>query len=348
MPVYRLQRFELRPDERQLQLGGAPVALGARALDVLLALVEHRDRVVTKNELLERVWPGLVVEENNLQVQVSTLRKLLGASAITTVPGRGYRFTLSVTRIEEEPSPSPTCSAAAPRGNLPRPVGVLHGREADLAAVTELLATSALVSLVGPGGIGKTRLGLAVANSMREAPRDGRWLVNLAPIADKDLAVAEVARVLGLPNPKSGATAVAEALAGQSLLLVLDNCEHLIDAVAPLVDALLRSAPDVRVVVTSQEPLKIAAERVYRLEGLAVPPAHPAGDTMDYGAMCLFLERAQSLDPKFSPDAATLAAIAEIAAALTASRWRLSSLQHGCLSSASKACACVWASAFEC
>jgi DNA-binding winged helix-turn-helix (wHTH) protein len=90
---YRFGRFELRDDTRELLADGAPVALGARAYDVLTALIERRDRLVTKNELLDIVWPKLVVEENNLQVQISALRKLLGPQAITTIPGRGYKFT---------------------------------------------------------------------------------------------------------------------------------------------------------------------------------------------------------------------------------------------------------------
>jgi DNA-binding winged helix-turn-helix (wHTH) protein len=95
---YRFGQVEVKPSERQLLVEGRPAAVGARAFDVLLALIDHRDRVVTKDELLDMVWPGLVVEENNLQVQVSTLRKVLGAQAVATVPGRGYRFTPSPRR----------------------------------------------------------------------------------------------------------------------------------------------------------------------------------------------------------------------------------------------------------
>jgi len=314
MPArYRFQRFELVPDERRLLLDGAPAPVGARALDVLVALVENHDRVVTKRELFERVWPGLVVEENNLQVQVSTLRKLLGASAIATVAGRGYRFTLPVSGSGDAAQPPAGSSrATVARGNLPRPLGALHGREADRGAITTMLHGSALVSIVGPGGIGKTRLAIDVAQAVNAAYAGGCWLVDLAPVADARRVLPEVARVLGLPDPQAGAGAMADAMAGHGVLIVLDNCEHVLDAVAALVDVLLRGAPDMRLLITSQEPLKVDGERIYRLDGLAVPPTNDARDAGDAGAVRLFVERAQAVWPQLAADHDTLAAIVEI------------------------------------
>src|SRR5437773_11328416 len=116
--MYRFGRFELSPATRQLLVDRQPAPLGARAFDVLLALVERRDRLVTKNELLDLIWPGLVVEENNLQVQVSALRKILGQGAIETIPGRGYRFTVTLTG-GGAPGASPKPS---PGNNPPQPV----------------------------------------------------------------------------------------------------------------------------------------------------------------------------------------------------------------------------------
>jgi len=116
--AYRFGSFELQPDQRQLVVDGRPVALGSRAFDVLLALVERAGQLVAKNELLDLVWPGVVVEENNLQVQVSTLRKILGQEAIATIPGRGYRFTLVLEHEAAAATPVP----GGPKYNLPRPL----------------------------------------------------------------------------------------------------------------------------------------------------------------------------------------------------------------------------------
>lgn len=159
MTANRFDRVEIRPGQRQLLIDGQPVALGARAFDVLQALVERRDRIVGKNELLDLVWPGLVVEENNLQVQVSTLRKLLGPDAIVTVPGREYRFTLGAALQSESGPPDESAAgtgAATPRGfgNVPLPVEPPIGRDAEIAALRELVIAHRLVSIIGAGGIG--------------------------------------------------------------------------------------------------------------------------------------------------------------------------------------------------
>ena len=193
----RCDAIEIRPAERQVRVNGKPAALGARAFDLLMALYERRDRVVGKNELLDLVWPGLVVEENNLQVQVSSLRKLLGPNAIATIPGRGYRFTLPDETLARRRNVAPSTAAAttdaptdagapadaAPDGNLPASPPMV-GRDDDLAAVAALLQRHPVVSIVGAGGIGKTRLALAVAQGCTLEAPEGRWWVELAPLAD--------------------------------------------------------------------------------------------------------------------------------------------------------------------
>jgi DNA-binding winged helix-turn-helix (wHTH) protein len=162
----RFGRFEVRPDERQLLVDGAAAPLGSRAFDLLIALVERRDRVVGKNELLDLVWPGMVVEENNLQVQVNTLRKLLGPQAIATVPGRGYRFTLASQQGATEP-----LSSGLPGDVLPRLLTSFVGREAELETLARLLDTSRLLSLTGIGGSGKTRLAIELGEVAQGATR---------------------------------------------------------------------------------------------------------------------------------------------------------------------------------
>ncbi|HET9023038.1 MAG TPA: winged helix-turn-helix domain-containing protein, partial [Burkholderiaceae bacterium] len=205
---HRFGRFEVRRAERQLLVDGQPAALGARAFDVLEALIERRDRVVAKIELLELVWPGLVVEENNLQVQVSSLRKLLGPQAIATVPGRGYRFVAPLrdgaadgpageARLRGA-APTPTVAASTPATNLPTTIAPLFGRADDLALLGSLVDSHRVVTVLGAGGIGKSRLAQAVAHARIGRWPDGVWMIELAGVTDPDLLPPVVARPLGL------------------------------------------------------------------------------------------------------------------------------------------------------
>jgi predicted ATPase/DNA-binding winged helix-turn-helix (wHTH) protein len=292
-------RFELQPEERRLLVDGEPATLGARALDLLIALAARPDHLLTKNELLERVWPGLVVEEANLQVQISNLRKLLGNDAITTVPGRGYRFTAA--------APAAAAPAAVvPRSNLPSELQPLYGRDDDLALVDDLLATQRLVSIVGAGGIGKTRIAHAAARRRLAEQPDGVWLIELAPLSDPALLPSTLAHALGfqLPGRLPPLDSLTTALQPLCLLLLLDNCEHLLEGTSVLANALLTRTPNVRLLVTSQEPLRLPAEHQYRLGPLAVPPADcaDARSALGFGAVRLFVERVQALDPRFRLD----------------------------------------------
>ena len=171
--TYRFGAVEVRPAERQVLVEGKPAALGARAFDLLLALIDGRDRVVGKSELLDRVWPGVIVEENNLQVQVSTLRKILGAQAVATIPGRGYRFTL----LPEGSDAPPSCPLPARSHNLPAALDTFIGREDEIREIKALLGAARLVTLIGAGGTGKTRLALQVAAEVLDEFPDGVWLV---------------------------------------------------------------------------------------------------------------------------------------------------------------------------
>ena len=265
--TYRFGPVEVRPAERQLLVKGQPAAVGARAFDLLLALIDHRDRVVGKGELLDLVWPGLVVEENNLQVQVSTLRKLLGPNSVATVPGRGYRFTLVPEGADAAGSPALPVRTS----NLPAALNSFIGRAAEIAEIRQQLGGARLVTLTSVGGTGKTRLALRVAEEVLDEFADGVWLVELAPLSDERRVAQTVASVLGVTEEAGRPVieALVKSIKDQRVLLLLDNCEHLLRACAELAKRLLTAGAHVKILATSREPLHVAGERVYQVPALA-------------------------------------------------------------------------------
>src|SRR5438093_79205 len=266
--VLEFGRFKVVPHRRELIADGKPVTLGGRAFDTLLALIDAGGSVIDKDLLMRRVWPDRIVEENNLQAQISALRKAFGddRDLIRTVAGRGYQFTAEIR-------PSAASPPSAPRSNLPEPVSELIGRDASLREVVELVTRQRLVTLTGAGGIGKTRLSLEVARQLLPTFPDGVGLAELGPLTDPQLIPITVGAALGL-TPVSGTVSVesvAAALSGKHVLVLLDNCEHLIEAAARMAEALLRASHIVCVIATSREPLRAAAEYVYRVPPLDVP-----------------------------------------------------------------------------
>lgn len=318
--AYVFQPFRLIPSQRQLLCTGVAIKLGGRAFDVLAALVELRDRTVSKDELLDLCWPNLVVEENNLQVQIVALRKVLGHLAIATIPGRGYRFTLPV--MQEGGDAEKSHAVAQTRdsrgvvgaGNLPTESSVLIGRTDDLLHLADLLDRFRLVTIAGAAGIGKTRLARAAATKCAALSADGVWWVDLAPLIDTSRVPDAVAIALGLSlgSSKDATLTVTSALQQTSPLIVLDNAEHLLEGVAVFVARLRQSAPGVRLLVTSQETLRIDDECVFRPEPLSLPD----GDTLERinasAAVSLFVARAKAADRFFELRAENRGLVAEI------------------------------------
>lgn len=292
--------FALVPSERLLTRAGTPVNLGARAYDILIALVTSPNELITKDMLFRQVWPDVTVEEGSLRFHIAGLRKALGdgkdgARYITTLPGRGYCFVAPVARSDEgDAAELPT--ARVLDNNLPaRPIGML-GRDDDIARLSNLLGFVRLVTVVGAGGIGKTTVAAALGHHMMKSFAGAVLFVDLGMLSDPRLAPTATASMLGLSVQSADATpALVAYLRDRRLLLVLDTCEHLIEAVAALASRILAEAPRVQILATSRETLQVEGEHVYRLEPLACPPDDPgltAAVARTFPATQLFVERA--------------------------------------------------------
>jgi predicted ATPase/DNA-binding winged helix-turn-helix (wHTH) protein len=307
----RFGHFELHPAERVLRVRGEPVAVGSRAFDVLLALAQRHERLVTKQELLDLVWPGLVVEEHNVATQISTLRKLLGTGAIATLPGYGYRLT--ALRDAAPTAASLADAPAAPRHNLPAARTRFIGREAALADLARLLPAARLLTLTGIGGCGKTRLALQLAQQQRAAFAGGTWFVDLAPLTDGDRVAATCAAVFGLREEGDVPLVerLREHLAASPALVVLDNCEHVIDGASALAEALLAGGRTT-IVATSREGLGVAGEQIYPVRSLSLPAGSDLGAVQAAEAVRVFVDRAQLARPDFEVDAGNAAPVVEI------------------------------------
>ena len=317
---YAFGPFRLVPERQVLLREGEPVRIGGRALDILTVLVERAGETVSKRELIAHVWPNLFVEDSNLKVNMNALRRALGEGGaspryITTVVGRGYRFVGMVQALQLPDWASvPTGQPA--RHNLAALTTRIIGRDDAIARVRADLNEARIVSLVGPGGIGKTRVALAVAEQALGKYRDGVWLVDLSALTDRDFVPNAVAAAIGLTAHSANMLeALGQHLRHQNMLLILDSCEHVIDGAAATIDRITADASDLRILATSREPLQVPGERVRRLPGLATPPQSPqigTREVIDFPAVQLFIERATDRDETFILTDRDAPAVAEI------------------------------------
>ena len=291
-PTFEFGRCQVVVTRRELLYEGRAVSLGERAFDILVALVEARGTVVGKDHLIERAWPGRVIEENTLEAQVSALRRALGEdrNVIRTVAGRGYQF------VGDLLDSAARSTHAAETVKLPVSVTPIVGREEALREILELAADNRLITLVGAGGVGKTRLALEAARQLAARFPDGVSLAELGPLSESEYVPAVVAEALGFPQSAGTPSLerIASAISGQRLLLVLDNCEHLIEAAAQMAERLLHAGAFVCILATSRESLKAEGEYVYRVASLDVPleENQDIADLRRYGALQLFNARA--------------------------------------------------------
>jgi predicted ATPase/DNA-binding winged helix-turn-helix (wHTH) protein len=292
--------FRLLPRQRLLLDGDRQIRLGSRALDILIALVERAGELMSKDEIRARVWPNTFVAEGNLTVQVAALRRAIGDGQagnqyVATTPGGGYRFVAPVTVVEESAILPDESVAPAHGHNLPAPVVRLLGRGAIVRVLAARLTFDRFLTIVGPGGIGKTSVALSVAEALLGNYCHGVWLIDLARIGDPFLVPSALASALGLEiRSANPVPEVIDMLKDKQMLLVLDNCEHVIGAAAALAVGVLRGAPGVQILATSREPLRAEGEHVHRLASLATPPASnglTAAEALSFPAVQLFVER---------------------------------------------------------
>ena len=297
--------FRLLRSQQLLLEADRPVSVGSRALALLVALVERAGEVVSKEELIAKVWPETHVEEGNLRVHMAALRRALGDGQggnryVTTIPGRGYSFVAPVTIRDPERHLAQKSSA---HRHLPAPVPGMVGRADAVASLAAQMPQRRFVTLVGPGGIGKTTVAIAVAHKLSDQYSDGIAFIDFVPLSDPLLLASKLASVLALSihsdEPLSGLVAY---LRTKNLLLVLDNCEHVIESAATLAEEIYKNAPGVHLLATSREPLRATGERVHRLAPLESAPASTnltAAEALTFAGIQLFVDRAAAASNEF-------------------------------------------------
>ncbi len=315
--VLRFGPFTLRPVQRVLDERGARIPLGSRAFDILLLLLERAGTFVSKSDIVARVWPTTVVIESNLRVHMTALRKALGDGRdgqryIVTVPNRGYSFVQPVSHEQAQAQATPP---ARTMPGLPLPLHRIIGRDAAAAALARQIRGNHLVTVVGPGGIGKTTLAVTVAASREPAPWNAAHFVDLAPVAQGRMAADAIAAALGLRVVGDPRTSILAFLKDSSALLLLDNCEHVLSDVTGLAEAILHAAPGVRLLATSREPLRADGERIHQLQPLELPASGEhltAAEALGFGAIEFFVDCATAALDSYVFQDADVDAVAQV------------------------------------
>jgi predicted ATPase/DNA-binding winged helix-turn-helix (wHTH) protein len=310
--------FELSTRQRVLRRDGVALPLGSRALDILIYLAERPGEVIGKKQLIDHVWSDVIVEEGSLRVHVAAIRKALadgqfGNRYVANVQGRGYSFVGQVARLEDDAIDKR--DRAQNEVGLPAQLIRMIGREVVLDDVKDRIRNGRFVTLLGPGGIGKTTVAVAVGRAMAEAFNGGVHFVDLGSLTDPHHVAAAVGTSLGLALKANDATAeLLDAVRSKKLLIILDSCEHLIDAVASLAERLLQEATQVYILATSRELLKVEGEYCHRVLPLDFPPdsLQATNAMLRYPAIQLFVERVAAKGGDFVLTDAEAPYVAEI------------------------------------
>ncbi|RUU14488.1 transcriptional regulator [Mesorhizobium sp. USDA-HM6] len=313
--------FTLVVNERLLLRQGVPVDLGARAFDVLTTLAARPNEVVSKKDLLAHVWPDVTVEEGSLRFHMANLRRALGdgkdgARYIATLAGRGYCFVAPISRSGSRNDVHREVAASYPHANLPSRLVRMVGRADDVIALSTQLIATRFVTIVGTGGVGKTTVAVTVGHDLIEVFAGAVHFVDLGAISDSSLVATTVASTLGLsPQSDDPISELIAYLADQRILLILDTCEHVIDAAADLATRIFATATRTHILATSREPLLVEGEHVYKLAPLACPPDDPelkVSVAQGFPASQLFLERAAASGTRLDLDDADAKVVADI------------------------------------
>jgi predicted ATPase/DNA-binding winged helix-turn-helix (wHTH) protein len=308
--------FVLRTAERSLMKAGEVVPIGGRAFDILAVLIETAGEVVSKGELIAKVWPDVTVEEGSLRVHLSALRKALGdgqfgTKYIENVQGRGYRFVGPIKRQPDDQDQGDTSSGIS---NLPPPLSRMIGRDDAVRDIRTMLKSQRLTTILGAGGIGKTSVALAVGHAALADFRGQVFFVDLSVVQNKEQVIGAAAAAIGLnpqfTDPEEG---LLRALSHRKALIILDSCEHFVKTAAEIADGIFQRAPGISMLATSREALQIADEHVSHLRPLHCPPEQPgqtAAEVLSYPAARLFVERvgARANDFSLSDDDASIVA----------------------------------------
>ncbi|WP_343546934.1 ATP-binding protein, partial [Sphingobium yanoikuyae] len=319
--------FALLPAERLLTRDGVPVEIGGRSFDLLVVLTEQPGQILSKRDLLKRVWPDVVVEDGSLRFHMAGLRKLLGegtdgARYIATQVGVGYAFVAPVAVQGPETGQTVTTAPAplAPTHNIPPRLPHLIGRTEDLALLQDRVMDTPLFTIVGAGGVGKTSLAIEIGHALAPQFANRVAFVDFSMLENPGLVRPMIAGAMGLTVQSDDPLAVILGhLRDQSFLLLLDNCEHLIAPTAELVEHIIDAAPQVRILATSREPLRVRGEHVHRLDALGYPDDREAltlAQLRAYPAIELFLERARAADSQFRVDEGDARLIGDLCARL--------------------------------
>ncbi len=298
--TYCFGDYRFIPDRQLLMLGVNPVRVGSRVLDLLHKLISHAGEVVGKNELMSFAWPDTFVHESNLKVNIASLRRVLssdasGLSYIATVTGRGYRFVAPVRTYGGDRKQHCFDPVKASTRELPRLPHVV-GRDDIVAELGARLPKGRMLTVVGQAGVGKTTVAVAVAKSLRDHYREGVCFVDLAVIGDPQLVDVTIAAALGIGGKWANTLAgIVETLRDHEILLVLDNCEHVLSTASAIAEHLTLALPGLHIIATSREPLRSRSESIYRLPPLPYPDEHSGKDrtaALTFPAVQLFVQRA--------------------------------------------------------